>query len=398
MNVLVYAGPGTSQSALKHTLSSLRSLLLPNYSIQTVLPEALSSDVWCSSCALLVLPGGRDALYLTSLESANKHIKKYVNSGGKYLGICAGAYYASANIEWEVGRPGMEVTGPRPLRFFPGLSKGCVYPGFEYTSESGARSATVLSGDHEYHGLYYNGGGEFVNAAQHETVKVLASYKDGEDTSMAAGVICFDGKGIAALWGVHLEYSLFQDPLNALLVAAGVSEQQKSEWEKDRIQLLRSTLSNLGLTLPAQDRRDYSRPHPQYFVCSPELGNTPSSISHDILTHNRTTSAHVLPDENDTFHFHEQDIDLRSKLETQYGPPSSSLEIELRGPKHIILCDSKPPTIQETPYFHIPSFFDFLKKARWKLSLPYPSPKGWGIGSLLLYSEAVTSTQTLLDK
>lgn len=52
----------------------------------------------------------------------------YVQSGGSYLGLCAGAYYASSQVEFEPGST-LEVVGDRELDFFPGTARGAAYPG-----------------------------------------------------------------------------------------------------------------------------------------------------------------------------------------------------------------------------------------------------------------------------
>ena len=55
-------------------------------------------------------------------------VADYVHGGGRYLGLCAGAYYACNRVEFEQGSP-MEVQGDRELQFFPGIARGAAYPG-----------------------------------------------------------------------------------------------------------------------------------------------------------------------------------------------------------------------------------------------------------------------------
>ncbi|KIJ30524.1 hypothetical protein M422DRAFT_146903, partial [Sphaerobolus stellatus SS14] len=218
MNVLVYTGPGVSQTSLSHTLSSLRALLLPHFAVQTITAPALVSQPWYGTCALLVIPGGRDMPYLSSLANANASIRSYVERGGAFLGICAGAYYASRRIEWETGTK-MEVSGDRPLGFFDGVCKGSVYPGFAYESESGARAVAVedVQTGEIVHGMYHNGGGEFVDADKLVNTEVIARYTEGEGEGKVAAVKCKVGKGTAILWGTHPEYSLIKEPLLSAL-------------------------------------------------------------------------------------------------------------------------------------------------------------------------------------
>lgn len=53
---------------------------------------------------------------------------EFVTQGGSYLGLCAGAYYACARVEFEPGTP-LEVVGDRELAFFPGIAQGAAFPG-----------------------------------------------------------------------------------------------------------------------------------------------------------------------------------------------------------------------------------------------------------------------------
>lgn len=125
MNVLIYADTGVSSNSLSNTRAALADLLADSYDLKLATAQTLLSDPWESSTSLLVFPGGRDLPYCASLNGkANRRIKEWVKGGGKYLGICAGAYYGSGRIEFEVGT-GLEVTGDRELDFFHGVCKGC---------------------------------------------------------------------------------------------------------------------------------------------------------------------------------------------------------------------------------------------------------------------------------
>jgi biotin--protein ligase len=92
MNVLVYSGAGVAQSSLTKTKEALHSFLADSYSILSASAHLLAREPWEASCALLVIPGGRDLPYLSDLaaEGADARIARYVRGGGKYLGICAG--------------------------------------------------------------------------------------------------------------------------------------------------------------------------------------------------------------------------------------------------------------------------------------------------------------------
>lgn len=118
--VLVYSGPGVSPLSLSHTILTLSLLLLPHYTVQSITPSTLATQPWEPSCALLVFPGGRDLPYVDELSTktkATRRIKEFVREGGKFLGICAGAYFGSETVIFDEGGE-MEVVGKRDLVSF----------------------------------------------------------------------------------------------------------------------------------------------------------------------------------------------------------------------------------------------------------------------------------------
>lgn len=53
---------------------------------------------------VLIMPGGSGSLQAKKLEEAGcKVVKDFVRDGGGYVGICAGAYLASAQYSWSLG-------------------------------------------------------------------------------------------------------------------------------------------------------------------------------------------------------------------------------------------------------------------------------------------------------
>ncbi len=118
-----------STSALHHTIKTLRTLLT-TYDVKTVDAKTLALDPWQKGAALVVIPGGRDLPYVSEMarpysrstdgsngtnassssssstsssRTASSQIREYVDSGGNFLGICAGAYYASSHCTFEKG-------------------------------------------------------------------------------------------------------------------------------------------------------------------------------------------------------------------------------------------------------------------------------------------------------
>ena len=70
------------------------------------------------------LPGGAKPQYDVQIgERCFALIRDYVEKGGSFYGICAGAYYASKEFEYRPGTPGYRRKKPG-LEFFNGLARG----------------------------------------------------------------------------------------------------------------------------------------------------------------------------------------------------------------------------------------------------------------------------------
>ncbi|KAI5124198.1 hypothetical protein M0805_005049 [Coniferiporia weirii] len=401
MNVLVYNGPGVSKTSLSYTLSALKTLLLPHYTVQTITPESIASDPWSESCALLVLPGGRDLPYVSSLARSNAQILSFVRGGGAFLGLCAGAYYACRKVEWEVGSA-QEVSGDRPLQFFHGIGRGCVYPGFQYGSEDGARAVSLLVSDALgesglMDGLYYNGGGEFVDAQSIPGTEVLAEYTEGDAKGKVAGVSCRVGKGIAVLWAIHPEYPLTLEPaISALTNTRSDLKGCVEQLEERRWRLLRGTLEILGLRLPFSKNTSDMRPLPQLLTSTVGL-NPAITVMLESLQKDKSDLGPtiVLKDYADTFHFHRASDTfdaagrIRALQESDTDPDNTVRHV-------VVLGGGSVPPAKNTPAFNVAQYYSDLAAAQRERSLP--SERRQKMGEVLLYGEVVTSTQTMLDK
>ena len=275
--ILVYTDGdmGASEKCVGMAVSSLKKavadLKLPFHIRYTDRKELLDSR-WCSSCQLLVMPGGRDLPYCHALEGVGNHtIKNFVNSGGSYLGICAGAYYGSAYVEFNEHDPKMSVVGSRELAFFPVTAAGPVFPGFSYTTNAGARVASV-SVTHKGHAvlgkhvgeasLFYNGGcyfkererigGEILTAitlakyASHSSSTGPPAVSTSECPAIIGGRV---GRGKVVLTGVHFEASLHllstyytnDNHISPLLPSLLTAESQRDELFRTCVQYLLSS-------------------------------------------------------------------------------------------------------------------------------------------------------------
>ena len=245
--IVVYVDRGVSGDSLRHTMKSLQEEIdMHKYLVQRMDASAIKNQNWEKETALFIIPGGQDVFYESSLgDQGNAKIKQYVERGGSYLGICAGAYFASGAIEFEKGGQ-IEVCGERKLKFFPGLAVGPAYGSnkYSYTSEKGAAAASILWKQESVF-VYFNGGCLFAKAREFPDVAVLAAYDDIEG-SPAAIVACPFGKGKAVLTGVHIEYSASSLSAENPYLKQMLPLLEKGEAK--RRQVFREVLAHLGIS------------------------------------------------------------------------------------------------------------------------------------------------------
>ncbi|KAG8750971.1 biotin holocarboxylase synthetase [Ceratobasidium sp. 428] len=406
IDVLVYKGPGVSETSLYHTLATLNKILSPNYTVTAVDAKLLETEPWPASCALLVIPGGRDLPYVQHLGNSINKIKNFVNDGGAYLGICAGAYFGSARVEWEVGTP-LQVVGDRALKFFPGTCRGCAYPGFEYESEKGAQLLDITATIHgegseqTFEGIYYNGGGDFeaADAPQMRAlgVQVVARYPNGKP----AAVTCAVGRGTAALWGLHPEYSTNRDPYRTVLEHSPRKEASSlPDRESKRLELMSGILAGLGLIVPggAASTKLPTTPLPQLLCASPGRPGLVTAIWNELKPHFKPAKdiegVYQLEDSQDTFRFFDSSSDrlVAARKEAEAKDTSD----QTSAPRDVIYYNNSLPPDTDTPLFSISSYFEALRSVRG--NDPFILNAKWGVGEVLMYGEAVTSTQTLFDR
>jgi len=230
---------------------------------------------WEKDTALFVMPGGYARPHYITLgakwenDSVNKgekriiaktglgneRIRRFVENGGHYLGICAGAYYGAALTIFEEDGP-LEVIDEGALNFFPGVAEGPAYGlgKFRYASEKGAEVAQISSSQllHVNNlSVYYNGGCAFRGLESSRKIpedSILAYYSNltsvaGEQTTPAVAIVENQiGKGSAILSGVHFE-CLSTDFSHGMLRAS------LSEGDKERQLLQAEIMGRLGIPL-----------------------------------------------------------------------------------------------------------------------------------------------------
>ncbi len=153
---------------------------------------------------IFVMPGGADLPYCKKLNGAgNRNIRAFVEGGGTYLGICAGAYYACTSIEYHKGRND-EICGPRELALINAVGIGSL-PELAPYYDDRLHTATVANltlADGTTAPTLYFGGCRF---DLKEKADILARYDFGNKPAAIIGKNV--GKGRVILSGVHAEVS-----------------------------------------------------------------------------------------------------------------------------------------------------------------------------------------------
>lgn len=204
---LVYMDEGVCRQSADALVGQLEALLDPSITVIKVDSHYLKAELWEDKTIALVIGGGICSTWDRQLgiEGIEK-IYRYVFQGGRYIGLCAGAYFASAETRFELsGQKPME--RKRPLAFFPGKAIGPLIHTEEYLSLAAARAAEVsfkIKGSFQIGSLYYQGGCFFDLEEDTADVEILSYYRS---LGKASAVFCKVGKGFALLDGTHPEFA-----------------------------------------------------------------------------------------------------------------------------------------------------------------------------------------------
>lgn len=379
-------------------------------------------EPWAAYTSLLVFPGGADLQYCREFDgNGNKLITQYVRRGGRYLGFCAGGYYGSGKVEFEVGNREMEVSGPRELKFFPGIARGAVFRGFEYGNQAKARIANVTvckeaigitsSSFPNSFPTYSNGGCLFVDADKYKNngVEILARYTDkldvkGSDNedernidaqSPTAVVHCKVGSGCAILSGMHPEFS--PDLLPRIPSDENYTRtlQTLIGAQDSRLTFMRSLLLKMGLQvdqsavpIPGLSRLSLTAANPLRIaplieILTKEIGDV--------------ENPNLLKGYNDTFLL----------CNAEKGVFDNPTEAQVKDQEHDESYNTDLDKVVKMVDVYYNGYPDNRMSSSFNHELYYTSLKKYfekqngsaeAIGTMLLYGDVVTSTSTMLYK
>ncbi len=208
---VIYYDDGTSRSSRGLLTAELRKVFPKNIKVKRIYSEEIIlSNEWHKDTILFVMPGGMDLPYCKKLNGkGNKSIRKFVENGGAYLGICAGGYYGSNRIVFEPNTSD-EIIENRELNFFQGCAFGSLELAEHYEKEnlksiSIARISLEKNKAKNFY-IFYCGGPRF-EPDENSDYEVISRYLDIPFPNNIAIVKTKVNNGIALLCGVHPEYS-----------------------------------------------------------------------------------------------------------------------------------------------------------------------------------------------
>jgi glutamine amidotransferase-like uncharacterized protein len=262
--ILTYIDAGTFDGTSRLMRAIAQQLPPAAYEMRVVMADDLRHDAALFDDAVLfVMPGGADLPFCEALNGApNERIRRFVEEGGVYLGICAGAYYACRELAFHAGTEGA-ICGPRELGFvdavavgsLPQLTEGIPYDAtprsaaaaeIRTTDQLGAVPVTLHA---HYHGGCRFDFGKHVPPDAAQILAVYTGLPDNPPAIVSSGV----GKGRAILTGVHLEVSEreCEDALRGHSDAAAHVHvcHALAATEKARLKVFRQLLVRAGLML-----------------------------------------------------------------------------------------------------------------------------------------------------
>lgn len=200
VDVALYSGRGTAESCVHATEKMFQWM---NFTVKLVNADEINT-MNLSRYRVLCIPGGDMYVYAQDISSQGKeNIKNFITTGGGYIGICGGAYFACQQVVWQ-GSP-LPMT---PLGLLLGTAEGPIneiapYPNYTMHKVNIVCSThpITLSEPDALWMLYYSG--PAFTPTENQTVSILGKYDQVNKTMMLA----FEyGQGRIFLIGTHPEF------------------------------------------------------------------------------------------------------------------------------------------------------------------------------------------------
>lgn len=207
--ILIYCDYGTNDiGCLKRSLEQYFTPL--GVDVETTDAKGIVNENSLDDNTLaFFMPGGRATPYMEKLKvQGNRKIAGYVERGGLYFGICAGAYYASRKVFFETDIKELCVIQECGLNLIDADAVGTLYKELKispYTMDFNSVAPVEVRWleDQERHIANYHGGPYF-RPVPESMLQVLAEY-ELNGVTLPAVVMQPHGKGMAIASGLHIE-------------------------------------------------------------------------------------------------------------------------------------------------------------------------------------------------
>jgi len=101
LKVAIYDGPGSGEKGIVTVTQRIQQL--PGARVTALKPDQIGTHN-LGEFDIVVFSGGSGSAQAKAIgEAGRKNVRAFVEGGGGYLGICAGAYLACAGFEWGLG-------------------------------------------------------------------------------------------------------------------------------------------------------------------------------------------------------------------------------------------------------------------------------------------------------
>jgi glutamine amidotransferase-like uncharacterized protein len=196
-----------------HSTAAIWSALCEMYGhtrVRQINANDIKAGVLDENTKAFIMPGGATRYVNAQLgKEGNQLIKNYIEKGGTYIGICAGAYYACARTEWDTGA--QKIFTDNDLAFCDCVARGPI-SSLVNKQKNFPTAITHIRFDNgtTQKNLYWGGPVfEFRSKEAESKVEVLARYEDVDGKPIAAFTGRY-GSGRYILTSVHLEVDTAQ--------------------------------------------------------------------------------------------------------------------------------------------------------------------------------------------
>lgn len=374
MNVLVYSGPGTSSAAVALTRKSLKRLLSSGYDVMLAPAQMVIEQPWTGSSSLFVMPDGELSEIAKGLgPSGIDRIRQWVfDGGGIYLGIGNGAKLACS--------PNIKSDSQQWISLYSGDCMALEANAESVGHEKIDRTTKINIERDSWKGYWTSSLGSiqvlskcaFSDPSSSNVLPAdaisLAHYTNGSEPSIAA-LRCSAGKGQAILLGYEVDPN--PQTNGNLSGSHGSISDHNIEWLRQLLSMMNFKVSN---------QLDHSiLPTPQLLLSLyPEKLNTIETAFKALVGPQEWIS-----DTQDNFSLHTDENQI-SQI-----PPTSDEKDHFR----LVIKSDRSTQPESAPSFEWDAYFEAW--SRYKLD---EKPSEGTLGSVVLYAETVTSTQSLLEK